>query len=65
MPKRGAQNDVCSSDNIPGVYGLNSTDSTDNITMPALSRGLTTPDDGLLLASRLSYNWVVLWCRRA
>jgi hypothetical protein len=30
MPKRGAQNDVCSSDNFPGVYGLNSTNSTDN-----------------------------------
>jgi hypothetical protein len=24
----------------------------------------TTPDDGLLLASRLSYNWVVLGCRQ-
>eukprot|EP00961_Rhodomonas_salina_P146665 1974800-Rhodomonas_salina.2 len=30
MPKRGAQNDVCSSDNFSGVYGLNSTNSTDN-----------------------------------
>jgi hypothetical protein len=23
MPKRGAQNDVCSSHNFPGIYGLN------------------------------------------
>jgi hypothetical protein len=27
---------------------------------PALSSGLTTPDDGLLLASRLSYSGVVV-----
>jgi hypothetical protein len=31
MHKRGAQNYVCSSNNFPGVYGLNSTSSTDNI----------------------------------
>jgi hypothetical protein len=30
MPKRGAQKDVCSSDNFPGIHGLNSTNSTDN-----------------------------------
>jgi hypothetical protein len=34
-------------------------------TTPALSWGLTTLDDGLLLASRLSYNWLVLGYRRA
>jgi hypothetical protein len=30
MPKRGAQNDVCSSNNFMGIYGLHSTNSTDN-----------------------------------
>jgi hypothetical protein len=30
MPKRGAQKDVSSSYNFMGVYGLNSTNSTDN-----------------------------------
>jgi hypothetical protein len=30
MPKRGAKNDVCSSYNFAGIYGLNSTNDTDN-----------------------------------
>jgi hypothetical protein len=34
-------------------------------TTPVLRWGQTIPDEGLLLASRLSYNWVVLGCRRA
>jgi hypothetical protein len=63
MPKRGAHNDLYSSDNFPGIYGLNSTNSTDNTRFKVRSRA--TPDDGLLLASRLSYNWVVLGYRHA
>jgi hypothetical protein len=30
MPKRAAHNDMCSLDNFLGIYGLNSTKSTDN-----------------------------------
>jgi hypothetical protein len=30
MPERGAKNDVYSSDNFMGIYGLNLTYSTDN-----------------------------------
>jgi hypothetical protein len=30
MRKRGAQNDVYSSYNFPGIYGLNSTNSAEN-----------------------------------
>jgi hypothetical protein len=62
MPKRGAQNDVCSLDDFLGIVGLIT------ITQPTtlvFSLGVTMPNDGQLLASRLSYNWVVTGCRRA
>jgi hypothetical protein len=52
MRKRSAQNDVCSSYNFPGIYWLNSTNSNDNT---RFKLGLTTSDNGLMLASRLSY----------
>jgi hypothetical protein len=61
MPKRGAQNDVWSSDNFMAIYGLNSTISIDNTRFNLKSNH---PDAGFLLATRLSYNWVVLGCRR-
>jgi hypothetical protein len=61
MPKRGAQNDVWSSDNFMPMYGLNSTISIDNTRFNMRSNH---PVDGFLLATRFSYNWVVLGCRR-
>jgi hypothetical protein len=62
MPKLGAYYDVCSSDNVLEIYGLNSKNFADNT---GFKMGSNHPDDGLLLASRLSYNWAVLGCRRA
>jgi hypothetical protein len=35
MPERGAQNEVCNLDNYMGIYGLNSTNSTDEHTLSA------------------------------
>jgi hypothetical protein len=65
MPKRGAQNDVCSSNNFMGIYGLNSTNSTDNTRFKLRSTHPGWPDGGLMLASRLSYKWMVLGHRCA